>query len=83
MMTIFLITFGAMLLVILIMAIGYIFKGKTISGSCGGIGALGLEKECDCEEPCDKRKELLRKQAEEEAARLSQGQQRIAVDNQH
>ncbi|WP_246119268.1 (Na+)-NQR maturation NqrM [Aliikangiella coralliicola] len=47
-----------MLVVILIMAVGYIFQRKKIKGSCGGISDLGLEKVCDCEEPCDKRKEL-------------------------
>jgi Uncharacterized protein conserved in bacteria len=38
------------------MAIGYIVQQKTISGSCGGLGAVGVEKECDCPEPCDARK---------------------------
>jgi len=47
------------------MAIGYIFQKKKIKGSCGGISDLGLEKVCDCDEPCDKRKELLRKLAEQ------------------
>lgn len=43
------------------MAVGYIFQRKKIKGSCGGISDLGLDKACDCEEPCDKRKELLKK----------------------
>ena len=51
-MGLFLITFGIFLLVIAGMAIGYIFKKKTIAGSCGGISSLGLKKVCDCEEPC-------------------------------
>ncbi|MGL5038063.1 MAG: (Na+)-NQR maturation NqrM, partial [Aeromonas sp.] len=34
-MLIFLITFGVFMLVIAAMAIGYIVKKKTISGSCG------------------------------------------------
>jgi hypothetical protein len=38
------------------MAIGYMVQQKTISGSCGGLGAIGIEKECDCPEPCDARK---------------------------
>lgn len=50
-----------MLIVVTIMAIGYIFQKKKIKGSCGGISELGLEKVCDCDEPCDKRKELILK----------------------
>lgn len=38
------------------MAIGYILQNKTISGSCGGLGALGIDKACDCPEPCDRKK---------------------------
>ncbi|MGL4350164.1 MAG: (Na+)-NQR maturation NqrM [Plesiomonas shigelloides] len=65
-MLIFLITFGVFMLVIAAMAIGYIVKKKTISGSCGGLGTVGIEKECDCPEPCDNRK---KKMAKEEARR--------------
>lgn len=66
-----LISFGFFLLVILAMAIGYIIKKRTISGSCGGISSLGLEKVCDCPEPCDKRKAKMA----EEAARQAKLQQ--------
>ncbi|MCK3655699.1 hypothetical protein A4G19_08010 [Pasteurellaceae bacterium Macca] len=48
-----LITFGLFLAIIFAMSIGFIIKGKTIKGSCGGITALGMKKMCDCEEPCD------------------------------
>ena len=41
-----------------------LLQRKTISGSCGGIGALGMEKACDCDDPCDDRKA---KMAAEEA----------------
>ncbi|MDD1792665.1 (Na+)-NQR maturation NqrM [Enterovibrio makurazakiensis] len=51
----YLITFSVFLLVIAGMAIGYIVQRKTISGSCGGLGSVGIEKECDCPEPCDAR----------------------------
>ncbi|WP_301099242.1 (Na+)-NQR maturation NqrM [Otariodibacter sp.] len=47
-----LITFGFFMIIIFAMAIGFIFKGKTITGSCGGITALGMEKVCNCETPC-------------------------------
>lgn len=38
------------------MGVGYIFQQKSISGSCGGLGALGVAKACDCPEPCDRKK---------------------------
>jgi uncharacterized protein len=60
-MKLFLVTFVIMLTVIAMMSIGYIVQRKKIKGSCGGISDLGLEKVCDCDEPCDKRKELIRK----------------------
>lgn len=47
------------------MAIGYVFQKKEIKGSCGGISDLGLEKVCDCDEPCDKRKELIKRLEEQ------------------
>ncbi|USD36831.1 MULTISPECIES: (Na+)-NQR maturation NqrM [Ferrimonas] len=52
----FIATFVIMLGVVAIMAVGYVFKRKTISGSCGGLGGVGVDKACDCPEPCDKRK---------------------------
>lgn len=56
-----LLTFGLLLAIIFAMAIGFIFKGKTIKGSCGGITALGMKKMCDCEEPCDNLKDKVAK----------------------
>lgn len=73
-MQVFLITFAVFLLVVLAMAIGYIVRKKTISGSCGGLGAIGIEKECDCPEPCDNRKQ---KMAAEEARRKLLEENRI------
>lgn len=55
-MAIYLVTFAAFLLVILAMAVGYIFQRKSVSGSCGGLDGIGIVKECDCPEPCDARK---------------------------
>ena len=46
--------------VIIIMAVGYIFQQKRISGSCGGLDALGIEKACDCEKPCAKKRARMR-----------------------
>ncbi len=54
-----------MLIIVAIMAIGYVFQKKEIKGSCGGISDLGLEKVCDCDEPCDKRKELIKRLEEQ------------------
>lgn len=68
-MKIIFITFGVFILVILGMAIGYIFRKKTIKGSCGGITALGMKKICDCEEPCDNLKNKVEK-GEIDAAEL-------------
>ncbi|WP_094752243.1 (Na+)-NQR maturation NqrM [Psychromonas sp. CD1] len=53
----FVATFMVFLVVIVAMSIGYIFNKKTISGSCGGLSSVGIEKECDCPEPCEKRKQ--------------------------
>ncbi|ASK27788.1 (Na+)-NQR maturation NqrM [Neisseria chenwenguii] len=57
-----LLTFSVFLLVILGMAVGYIFKKRAIKGSCGGISALGMKKVCDCDKPCD----TLQKKLDEE-----------------
>jgi hypothetical protein len=44
------------------MSVGYIFQQKTIAGSCGGLGALGIDKACDCPEPCDRKKMRMEKE---------------------
>ena len=61
----FLITFGVFLAVITAMSIGYIIQKKVVKGSCGGLGAVGIDKVCNCPEPCDARK----KREAREAAR--------------
>lgn len=61
-MSTFILAFGFFLLMTLAMAIGYIFQKKSISGSCGGLGALGVEKACDCPEPCDRKKARLERE---------------------
>jgi len=52
----FLITFAVFIAVITAMAVGYIFQKKVVRGSCGGLGAVGIDKVCNCPEPCDARK---------------------------
>jgi hypothetical protein len=56
MMLTFLATFVVFVLVVFGMSLGWIIKRKSIQGSCGGISSLGMEKVCDCPEPCDARK---------------------------
>lgn len=58
----FLLVLALFLVVVLIMAVGYILQRKTISGSCGGISALGMDKACDCDDPCDKKKARMKKE---------------------
>ncbi|SMY36657.1 hypothetical protein PMAL9190_02491 [Photobacterium malacitanum] len=55
-MTTFLLTLGIFLVVIAAMAIGWCVKRQTISGSCGGLANVGVNKECNCDEPCDEHK---------------------------
>ena len=51
MLTVFAATFVLFLLIVGGMSLGYVFKRKSLQGSCGGITALGMEKVCDCPEP--------------------------------
>ena len=44
------------LAMVMAMGVGYMVQKKSIAGSCGGLGALGIEKACDCPEPCDRKK---------------------------
>ncbi|MCF1428233.1 MAG: (Na+)-NQR maturation NqrM [Shewanella sp.] len=66
-MSTYLAAFVVLLLFFVLMSIGYIIKRKSVAGSCGGLGTLGIEKACDCDEPCDNRKAKIA--AAEEAAR--------------
>ncbi len=45
-MTVMLMTFGMLLLIIAGMSVGVIFANKPITGSCGGLGNLGLKESC-------------------------------------
>jgi len=62
-MMIFLITLGFFLVVVLAMAVGYIFQQKSLAGSCGGLASVGIDKACNCDNPCEKRQERERKEA--------------------
>ncbi|QBG37076.1 (Na+)-NQR maturation NqrM [Litorilituus sediminis] len=74
-MTIFIITFGFFLVIGLAMAVGYIFQKKELAGSCGGLADVGIEKECDCDNPCSSRLER------EAAAKLEAEQKLNANDS--
>lgn len=51
----FLVTFSALAVVMAIMAVGVIFKGKKLQGSCGGLGRVIGEDcmFCDKKDECD------------------------------
>lgn len=62
----FILAFVLMLIVFAGMSLGFLVQRKSIAGSCGGIGALGMEKACDCDDPCEARKERDRTRATRE-----------------
>ena len=62
-MSTFILAFVFFLVMVAAMAIGYLLQRKSISGSCGGLGALGIDKACDCPEPCDRKKARMEKEA--------------------
>lgn len=43
----FILTFLFFLVVVAGMAVGVIFRNRPIKGSCGGMGALGMDTACD------------------------------------
>lgn len=58
-MIIFIVVFIVMLTVVVAMSIGVIAGRKPIGGSCGGLGAVGLESNCQCKgdkSQCKKKK---------------------------
>jgi len=56
-MMIFMITLVFFILVSAGMAVGYIFQQKSLAGSCGGLATVGIDKSCNCDNPCEKRQE--------------------------
>lgn len=56
----YLIVFSTFLLVVVGMSIGVLMGRERIKGSCGGVGNIdGLESNCQCEKPCESKKQRL------------------------
>ena len=65
-MMIFMITLGFFLVISAGMSVGYIFQQKSLAGSCGGLASVGIDKSCNCDNPCEKRLERERIAADKE-----------------
>ena len=63
-MDMFVVTFGVIVFLVLIMAIGVMFGRKPIAGSCGGYKELDVECAAGCKNPCAKRKARMQALAE-------------------
>lgn len=67
-MELFIIVFVVLALLVLIMSVGVIFGDKPISGSCGGMSALGMDVACDVckgdKSKCEKEVEAAKKKAD-------------------
>ncbi len=57
-MTIFIATFIILVVAVLAMALGVMLSNRRIEGSCGGLASLGIDKACDCDRPCERRRKL-------------------------
>ena len=67
-MQLFFFTFFVLLLAFLGMAVGVIFGGKELKGSCGGISNIpGMKSDCSCASPCEKRKAQMEKDQQNES----------------
>lgn len=67
-MEIFVITLALLLLLTLAMSVGVIMGRKPIAGSCGGMSALGMVKECDI---CGGDKEICEDEQEKQRLRAA------------
>lgn len=69
-MTLLLLTLAVFATAMLIMALGVIFSGRCLRGSCGGPNAFGPDGEPLTCDTCPRRKELEREAAERRATAL-------------
>lgn len=44
---------------IVLMALGVIFRRKSLQGSCGGLANIAIERECNCIDVCDEHQKVL------------------------
>ena len=71
-MSTFIVVFIVMIVFTLLMAVGVIMGRKPITGSCGGMAALGMDVACDicggdksiCEDEVEKAKRIAKKNAD-------------------
>lgn len=70
-MTTLLVVFGVMLAIVAAMAVGVIFGRKPISGSCGGMSAIGMDSACDV---CGGDRKKCEKESAEAAKKAVPGQ---------
>ena len=75
-MEMFLVTFGIIILLVLLMAVGVIFGRKPIAGSCGGYKALDVECAAGCKNPYEKRQARMKAKAEAEALAKTQAEEK-------
>ncbi len=61
-MSVFILTFVLLMVIAAAMAVGMIVQRKSMASSCGGLGAMAIDKICDCDDPCDKRKKRMAKE---------------------
>lgn len=52
-MEVFVVIFIVLLLAVAGMSVGVMFGRPPLKGSCGGLGAVGVEKACGCTDGCD------------------------------
>lgn len=74
-MQIFLITFFILALAFFGMSLGVLLNKRELKGSCGGLSNIpGLESDCSCSSPCEKRKAKM-------AAAKNLGQENASIIN--
>lgn len=75
-MTMFFAVLGVMLLFVTLMSVGVLLGRKPISGSCGGMSALGMDVACDI---CKGDKSICETEVES-AKKANEGKDSLAVD---